>query len=536
MLVHVFDWTFIFVVLINDFLNFLPSLLLFGSYVFILYRLGCEVSPYFLEIIFGKNTFLTITKSRHFFAIYLVILFTAIALGSPPTLNLVSIPEISSAALIISLLVGGALFTYFLTKEMLRQSDLDEFTGPIPKFWSRVEGTEKNDDYRKRWKIMRDMPSGITKKLSTVIWTYAPASSIVFLALILAWLFHSTLYFSLILDAILITWLVSAFISRFGLTFISKKLRADTEKAIAQSLFSGYHHFGPKTIFVTICLMSFLIAIIFNAHPFIVLCLALPSALGDMETLGATSFVIILFIPLVTYQLYFWLMLIKRSSVFLRVWQGQSKSLVGKVKTLPHWAIALFVITWYPLITQEFLLGHRFYPHMGKLSLSFLFSLSFKDFVSIFVFAVLSVAHALSLFKLVRRKETGVTMREILLDNILYGLVSLALWTSSALIWILTQASFPGTALFSLYLTVTFFYLPDLARRIEQKFARGSWIRRLLYYGSPMASIALAFTLGVTFSILDTPFFFTSLAVLFAIFMFFIWFDMKAAKFEFRHP
>ncbi len=148
-LVPALNWTLILVVLADDFFGFLPSFPFFGIVAYLLYMLGFEVSRHLFEIMFGKNSFLSMNKSKRLFAIYLIVLFTSYAFGSPPQLNLVSSPEIFPAVLVFSLLVGGLLFSYLLTKEMLEQTNLTTLSGPIPSFWRKVEKNSRNDDYRK---------------------------------------------------------------------------------------------------------------------------------------------------------------------------------------------------------------------------------------------------------------------------------------------------------------------------------------------------------------------------------------------------
>ncbi len=282
-------------------------------------------------------------------------------------------------------------------------------------------------------------------------------------------------------------------------------------------------------MFISLCLLSNLLAIIVNANPFIVMCIALPHLLGNPETIGAISLFLILFAPLILYQLYFWWLLLKRSPIFLRVWHGQDENL-PKIKTMPLWATTLFLVVWYPLLMQEFLLGHHFYPYKGELSFSFLFSLGLRDAIAIFVLALLSATYGIGLIRLTRIKETKAKESEIYRDNIIYGFVSLCLWASAGLVWFLTQAEFPASAITMLYITLSFTYLPDLVRLIERKFTKGSWMRRIFYYGSPLAVVASAITMATAFSLFDTVFAFPSLTALFALFLFFLWFDIRLTE------
>ena len=501
----------------------------FGVVTYLFYRLGLEVSPHIFRIMFGKGSFPTFGKAKHLFSMCLATLFAGISSGSPPQLNLVSVPAFFPIALFFSINVGGLLFIYFLGKEMLNHSDLQRLTGPIPGFWRRVERKGVNDDYRKHWKSIQVMPSSSTKRLAKIIWIYGPASAILLLTLVIAGLLYAILFFSLVLDAILVVWLLATFLSKLELGFRRKRFDADTEKTLVQSIFSGYHPLGPKAIFVLLCLMSNAFAILISSSPFIIVALDLPSALGSLVRLGAMSFVLILFTPLMSYQLYFWWLLLKRSSAFLQAWRGQNLG-SNKTKALPLWSIFLFSITWYPLIAQEFLLGHHFYPYKEILSLEFLISLDFNDIIAVIVFTLLSLIYWLGLIKLVKIRETAVQKSEILHNNILYGLISLTQWTSVALISTLTQEVFPRRPIILLFLTLTSIYLPDLARTVEQRFTEGSWTRRILFYGSPIAAIAFTFLLAWIFSIIDTLSIFISLAALVVLFLFFLWFDTKMTE------
>jgi len=528
-LFRLFDWIAIIVVFVNDFYDFPPNYLFFIVVTYLFYRLGLEASPHIFRIFFGKKSFLTTGKSKHLFALCLVTLFSGISFGGSPELNLISAPELFPIGFISSMLVGGLLFIYFFGKEMLIHSDLPKLAGPIPSFWRRVERTGANDDYRKQWKNIQSMPSSNTKRLATVIWIYSPCTAIFFLAFVLAWLLYLTLHFSLVLDAILVAWLIITFLSRLGLTSIRKKLEADTERTLVQSVFSGYYRFGPKTIFVSVCLISTVVAIIANSSPFIVVSLALPSALTDIVRLRAMSVVLILFTPLVSYQLYFWWLLLKRSSVFLRVWNGLSVS-TRKVKALPHWSTFLFLATWHLLILQEFLLGRHFYPFKGVLSLSFLISLNFNDATALVAFTLLSIAYWIAFIKLLRIRETNVAKSEILRDNILYGLIPLSLWTSEALIWYHSQGDFPRSVIIVLYITVSFAYSPNIARIVDNKFSEGSWTKRICYFGFPITLIGFFFLLASALSFLDALSAFISIVALVALFLFFLWFDAKMEK------
>lgn len=524
------DWLFIVLVIINDFISLLPSVLFFVFIAYLLYRLSYEIALPLFEILCGQGAFSAISTSRHLFAIYVVILFSSIVLGSPPELGFPSNPTFLPITFPSSLFVGGLIFTYFLAREMLRQTDLPKLAGPIPGFWRRVGKIGKKEDFIEEWKMTHKMAPGTERKLVRVMWIYGPAFSLVFVALIAVWLFASLLYFSWLLDGILVVWLICSFLSRFGLASLFRNLKADTEKTVSKSLLSGYSRFGPKTMFVSIFLMSNLLGIVVNAQPFVRTCLQFPSALGERTHL-AFSFVLLLFAPLVSYQLYFWWLLVRRSSFFLAVWHSRRQS-VRKAKTLPRWAIMLFLATWFPLIIQEFLLGPHFYPYKGNLSLDFMFSLHLNDFLPVAVLALISAAHAIGLLKMAKRRETSVTSNEILHDNFLYGLVSIAVWMSAAFITALTQTTSTELVLILLYITLISTYFPDVAQLIEQRLRKPSWLRSICYIGYPTFNVALVFYLVAALSIYDKFSAYTLITALFALFLFFVWLDVKWTEFE----
>jgi hypothetical protein len=528
--ISIVDWTFIFVILANDFLAFLPGFLAFGIILYLFYSFGFGVSSLIFETMFGSNSFTNLNRPKRLFSIFLVTVCASVICGSPTELNLISVPGTYPALFLISFVGGGALFTYALAHEMLKQTNMQVLQGPIHGFWMRVERTGKNDDYRHFWMTVQGSPTNITSKLALGVWIYAPALSITFVALVLVLLLYETLYLSLVLDALLILWFIYTLVSKLRPAFVMRNIEADTGKALAETL-PSYYRFGPKPMFVSLCLLSDLLAIIINAHPFVILFLFFPSSFMDAKLLGAVSVVLFLFAPLISYQLYFWWLLLRRSSLFLRVWLGQYEG-VCRIRKLPLWSVVLFSVTWYPLIIQELLLGHHFYPYNGTLSLSFFFSVRLADAISIMIFIFLFIVYGLALVKLVRTRETNLTKGEILNDNILYGFISIAIWASAAVVWVVTQGDFPRLAILALYITFAFTYLPDVSRLIEQKFRQGSWKKRICYYGSIFVAVAFIIVLSRALSIIDTSFGLAALAALFAFLIFFLWFDARWAKLE----
>jgi hypothetical protein len=321
-MILIVDWGIVLATLLDDFLNFLPGFLFLSLTAYIIFRLGCEVSNSLFGIMFGRSVLVQTRRAKGLFSLLLMSLFVTLALGSPLKLDISPDPRAFPAVLVFSLLIGGSIFTYLFSKELLRYSDLGRSSGPISSFWRRTEKTGKDYDFKKNWKKTIQMPEGLAKKLSILAFICAPALLLVFVAMVFAVIFCLTLYFSIIFDIVILGWLAFMILQRLRLTRVVSRpegAKPEIEKSFIQSFLSGYSHFGPKTIGVSLCLMADLGAIVYNASPFLVLSSSLSSFLMSPGKLAAVFFPIILFGSIASFELYSWLMA-KGTSNFLQAW------------------------------------------------------------------------------------------------------------------------------------------------------------------------------------------------------------------------
>jgi hypothetical protein len=532
-MVLIVDWGIVLATVLDDFLNFLPGFLFLSLTIYIIFRLGYEVSNSLFGIVFGRSVLVQTKRSKGFFSLLLMSLFVALALGTPLKLNISPYPGAFPAILVFFLLLGGSIFTYLFSKELLRYSDFGRSSGPIPSFWRRSEKTGKDDDFEKNWKKTIQMPEGIAKKLSIAAFIYAPALLLVFVALVIAAIFSLTLYFSIVFDIVILGWLAfmstRATLQRLLLTRVvsrPKGTKPEIEKSFIQSFLSGYSHFDPKTIGLSLCLLADLGAIVYNASPFLVLSSSLSSFLMSPGKLAAIFFPIILFGSIVSFELYSWWLMAKGTSNFLQAWHYGHERL-SRTKPLPLWATLLFALAWYPLIIQEFLLGPHFYPSNKELSLAFLTSPGLHGWIAISVFVSMAIMCIFGLIKLAREEAIQMSRKDILIDNRKYGFVSTCLWISAALVWMFSESASPKLPLTALYVVLIAAYMADISRFIDKKFPENSWAHRVLYYGLDLGLIAFSLVLASQFAIFDATLVYVVLGLLCLLFVFFVWWDAK---------
>ena len=528
-MILIVDWAVVLTTVLDDFLNFLPGFLFLSLTAYIIFRLGYEVSNSLFEKMFGRSVLVQTRRAKGLFSLLLMSLFVALACGSPLKLDIIQNPRAFPPVFVFSLLLGGSIFAYLFSKELLRCSDLGRLSGPIPSFWRRTEKTGKDDDFRKNWEKTVEMPKGLAKKLSMMAFIYAPALLFVFVAMVFAAIFCFTLYFSIIFDIVILGWLAFMILQRLRLTRVvsrPERSKLEIDKSFIQAFLSGYFHFGPKTIGVSLCLVADLGAIVYNASPFLVLCSSLPSFLTSPGKLATVCFPIILFGSIVSFELYSWWLMARGTSNFLQAWHHEHERL-SRTKPLPLWATLLFAIAWYPLIIQEFLLGPHFYPYNKELSLAFLTSPGLRGWIAISVFVSMTTMCIYGLIKLAREEAIQMSEKKVLIDNRKYGLVSTCLWISATLVWMFSESESPKLPLTALYIVLVAAYMADIARFIDKKFPKNSWVHRVLYYGFVLGLIAFSLVLALQFAIFDAASVYVVLALLCVLFVFFVWLDAK---------
>lgn len=526
---RVLDWTFAITVLIDDFTDFLPPLLFLGIVTYLYYRLSYELSSIFLKILFGRIRLTRKVRLKHYFATCILTSFIVMVLGAPSELiGAASVPFYNfDLAFICWLLLGGSVFIFSFTKEMLKQSNLHRHTGAIPAFWRTID-KHWPTDFKDYWKTVEAMPPSMFKKFAIFAYTAPPAFAIILLSMVFAFILEAALLFSLLLDVIVIGWISIVFLRKFKIV-PKMRFKFDTLETLGESLLQSYHPIGSKTVFVLLNELSNLMAVTICAQSFYILFLSLPSFLFDTRTLGATLSLLLLFTPMISYQLYFWHLLVKRGAVFLRAWGGKGRN-IPKTQKLELWALVLFTFAWYPLIIEDFLLGHHFYPTIEGLSLSFLFDLDFNGVVAMVFVAIQSIVYTGGLLRLVRTKTPTLENISIFRDNVIYGLINLGLWSSVTLILELTQVASPWMGFFMLYVVFTSFYLPDLSGLIERKFKKHPWIQSIGYWGPPFAFLCSYYAWGMMLMNVDRVFTYAILIGLTILACFAVWTKAKFAR------
>lgn len=517
-------------VLIDDFTDFLHPLLFLGIVTYLYYRLSYELSSIFFKVLFDKAKLTREVRLKHYFATCVIISFIVLVLGAPSELvGAASVPFNNAAlAFICWVLLGGFIFIFSFTKEMLKQSDLYRHTGAIPAFW-RTTHKHWPTNFKDYWKTVQAMPPSIIKKFAIFAYTTPPAFAIILFAIVFAFILEVALLFSFVFDVIVITWLLTVLLRRFKIT-PRKRFKFDTLKTLSESLVQSYHPIGSKTIFVLLTELSYLMAVTICAQSFYILFLSLPSFLFDINALGAILSLLLVFTPLISYQLYFWHLLVKRGAVFLRAWGGKGRN-IPKTRKLELWDLTLFSFAWYPLVIEDFFLGHHFYPTREGLSLSFLFTLDFNDIVAIVFLAIQSIVYAAALLRLVRTRTPTLENISVFRDNVIYGLINLGLWSSVTLILELTQIVSPWIGILMLYVTFTSFYLPDLSRLIERKFKKHPWIQSIGYWGLTFAVLCSYYVWVMMLMNVNRVFTYAILIGLTILACFAVWTKAKFAKF-----
>jgi len=401
-------------------------------------------------------------------------------------------------------------------------------TGAIPAFWRTIV-KHWPTDFKDYWKTVQAMSPSIIKRFAIFAYTTPPAFAIFLFAMVFAFILEAALLFSFVFDAIVIIWLLTFLLRRFKIT-PTKRFKFDTLKTLGESLVQSYHPIGSKTVFMLLNELSYLMAVTICAQSFYILFLSLPSFLFDTRALGAILSLLLLFTPMISYQLYFWHLLVKRGVVFLRAWGGKGRN-IPKTRKLELWALTLFTFAWYPLIIEDFFLGHHFYPTIEGLSLSFLFNLDFNGVVAMVFVAIQSIVYAGGLLRLVRIKTPTLENISIFRDNVIYGLINLGLWSSVTLVLELTQIVSPWMGIFMFYVTFTSFYLPDLSRLIERKFKKHPWIQSIGYWGPPFAVLCSYYVLGMMLMNVNPVFTYAILIGLVILACFAAWTKAKFAKF-----
>jgi hypothetical protein len=521
------DWAIAFTIVANDFYAFLPSLLFLMLTAYVLYRIGYHVSTGLFRLLFNKSSLKRTNKASHLFAVYLLTVFLGISVGSPPSLGLISSSELLPATLFLTLVLGGAVFSYLFTEEMLKQTDMQKMEGPIPSFWNKLEKTGRNEDFASQWNRAQQTPSKLAGKVSKMVLIHSPSLVLIFIVLMSAELLYLTLFFSILFDAILVAWLLAAVWARARST--SAKISPDAERGLTQTLHSGYYRLARKTISVTIALVSTLIGTLLSYSSFIIASFAIPYALERTESLEGLVRFIVLILPLVSYQLYYWSLLLRRSSSFLRASRNLSIE-TRKVKKLPVWAAALFATTSCILPAQELLLGHRFFSTEGKLSFAFILSPSHSDLLAILTVALFSILALTGLVKMLLKKETCISRKNIVRDNILYGVVLASVWFSVTLQLFVTGTSPPQNAVLLLCFSIAMLYLPDFAEKITLKFYQRPRLKSAFYYGIPILVLVAIIDVAAVFSIIETLYAVVFSAAFVILFVFVLWLDLATTK------
>jgi len=529
-LVHLaaaFDFVVASAIIINDLSAFLPNVLFLALTAYIVYRIGYQVSNNLFWLLFNKSSLKETRNASHLFAVYLLTVFLAISFGSPPSLGLVSCSELFPIALLLSLVLGGVVFSYLFTKEMLKQTDLQNMKGVIPSFWNKLEKTGKEEDFESQWKKAQRTPSKIARTVLKTLLVYSPSIVLIFVVLMNAELFYFSLFFSMIFDAILVGWIVLTVWARVKRT--SAKIGHDAEESLAQALHSEYYRFSQKAVSLTIAMISTMIGVLSSFSSFIVACLAIPSVLTKAYALEGLVGFIILLAPLVSYQLYYWSLLLRRSQIFLRASRNLSLK-TQKAKVLPVWSAVLFVVAGFILPVEDLLLGHRFFSYNAQLSLSFIQTPSKNDLLAIGIAALISIIAFAGLVRMLLKQETNVVRREVLRDNILYGVILASVWFSVILQLFITRTSPPQYAVFLLFFSTAMLYLPDLAEKIKVKFSQRPILRSIFYYGVPIVILISIIDIAAVLSIIETLY-----AVVFSIafvilLVFVLWLDLRFVR------